>query len=111
MRFVQNTANLNRHPWSWHFEGQAGEQQQQQQQSFQLGEEKGGWRSSVLPADKSLPIYSSLRQGWMRVWTSISTAVWFPKKTADKNIIWILDHFGKVSALLKKKNTLGTVRD
>lgn len=64
---------------------------------------KGSRRNSVLPAGKSLPISSSLRQGWIRVWTSISTAVRFPKKTTDKNIIWILDRFRKVSALLKKK--------
>lgn len=74
--------------------------------SFQLGERKGSRRSSALPAGKSLPIYSSLRQGWIRVWTSVSTAVRFPKKTADKNVIWILDRFGKVSALFKKKKIL-----
>lgn len=108
VHFVQNTANLNRHPWSWRFEGQVCEPKKK---SFQLGEGKGSRRSSALPAGKSLPIYSSLRQGWIRVWTSVSTAVRFPKKTADKNVIWILDRFGKVSALLKKKNTLGTVRD
>lgn len=98
-RFAQYTANLNWHPWSWHFEGQLGEPKKK----FSTWRRKGSRRNSVLPAGKSLPISSSLRQGWIRVWTSISTAVRFPKKTTDKNIIWILDRFGKVSALLKKK--------
>lgn len=56
----------------------------------------------VLPTGNGLPIYSSLKQGWICVWTSISTAEWCPKKTADKNIIWILDHFWRISVLLKK---------
>lgn len=66
----------------------------------------------VLPAGSSFPIYSSLRQGWMHVWTSISSAEWFPKKTTDKNIIWILDHFWRASVLIKnlKKKDFGNCK-
>lgn len=75
--------------------------------SFLLGEWKESQTSGVIPTGMSpppppTPVYSFLRQGWRRVWTSISTAVRFPKKTTDKNITWILDCFWKVSALLKK---------
>lgn len=54
------------------------------------------WRMEGKPEEQcvfptaTVSIYSSLRQGWVRVWTSISTAEWFPKKTTDKNIIWII---------------------
>lgn len=57
--------------------------------NFDLENERGAGRAVAVTHWPQLPRDSSPRQCWEWVWTTTSTAEWFPKKTADKNSTWI----------------------